>query len=201
VNDVVIAYEPESWHELFVMTGGATAALAGLIFVAVSLNHEDILKIPALPALAARTLSILIALVLFCVVGLAPGQTRTVFGAEILLIAVGLAVIVLGTTFRNLSGSQLVRRRLSLIGYAVVASIPGVVAGVSILIGAGGGLYWLLAQFIAGIVVAVYYAWILLIEIRRKPEPPQIRRKCSTAPWHGNDPVVNGCQNVCSFKT
>ena len=41
------AYEPELWHDLFVMTGGATAALAGLIFVAVSLNHEDILKIPA----------------------------------------------------------------------------------------------------------------------------------------------------------
>jgi hypothetical protein len=167
VSDVVIAYEPELWHELFVMTGGATAALAGLIFVAVSLNHEDILKIPALPALAARTLSILIALVLFCVVGLVPGQTRTLFGIEILVIALGLAAVVLGTTLRNLAGSRLVRWRLSLIGYALVASMPGVVAGFSVLIGTGGGLYWLLAQFIAGIVVAVYYGWILLIEIRR----------------------------------
>lgn len=163
----MIAYETELWHELFIMTGGATAALAGLVFVAVSLNHEDILKIPALPALAARTLSILIALMLFCVVGLVPGQSRIMFGIEILVIAVGLAVIVLGTTFRNLAGSHLVRWRLSLIGYSLVASIPGVVAGVSIIVGSGGGLYWLLAEFFTGIVVSVYYGWILLIEIRR----------------------------------
>ncbi|WP_213817133.1 hypothetical protein [Glaciihabitans sp. dw_435] len=163
----MIAYEPELWHELFVMTGGATAALAGLIFVAVSLNHEDILKIPALPALAARTLSILIGLVLFCVVGLVPGQSRTVYGTETLIIAVVLAGIVLGTTFRNLGGSHMMRWRVSLVGYALVASIPGVIAGISLVLGAGGGLYWLLAELIAGIVVSVYYGWILLIEIRR----------------------------------
>lgn len=29
------AYEAEMWHDLFVMTGGAAAALAGLNFVAV----------------------------------------------------------------------------------------------------------------------------------------------------------------------
>ena len=64
---------PGDWHDFAEMIGGASGALTGLLFVAVSLNHEDILKIPALPDLAARTLSILIALVLFCVVGLVPG--------------------------------------------------------------------------------------------------------------------------------
>jgi len=161
------AYDPELWHELFVMVGGATAALAGLIFVAVSLNHEDILKIPALPALAARTLSILIALVLFSMVGLVPGQPRVVFGLEVLVIGVGLAAIVLGTTLRNLGTSRKARWRVSLVGYALVSSVPGVIAGVSLVLGAGGGLYWLVGEFIAGIVVAVYNGWILLIEIRR----------------------------------
>ena len=32
------AHEPELWHDLFVMTGGAAAALADLLFVAVSPN-------------------------------------------------------------------------------------------------------------------------------------------------------------------
>jgi hypothetical protein len=42
-------YQPERWHDLFVATAGAAAALAGLIFVAVSINLEQILKYPALP--------------------------------------------------------------------------------------------------------------------------------------------------------
>ena len=161
------AYDPAVWHELFTMIGGASAALAGLIFVAVSLNHEDILKIPALPALAARTLSILIALLLFCTAGLVPGQSETVVGIEVLAIGLILATIVLGTTLRNLGGSELVQWRLSLVSLAVIASLPGVIAGISIIAGEGGGLYWLLGEFAAGIVVSVYYGWILLIEIRR----------------------------------
>lgn len=161
------AYDAEMWHDLFVMTGGAAAALAGLIFVAVSLNHEAILEIPALPALAARTLSILIGLVLLCLAGLAPGQPRLVLGLEVLVVGLVLATVVLVTTFRNIGGAEQAKWRVSLIGLAIVGSIPAVIAGASLVAGVGGGLYWLLAEFITGIVVAVYYGWILLIEIRR----------------------------------
>ncbi len=161
------AYDPELWHELFVMTGGAAAALAGLIFVAVSLNDEAILQIPALPALAARTLSILVGIVVLCVAGLVPGQDALVYGIEVLVIGVILAAVVLGTTLRNLGSSDQVRWRASLVGFAGLASLPAVVAGVSLVVGAGGGLFWLALEFVAGIVVAAYYGWILLIEIRR----------------------------------
>ena len=161
------AYDTEMWHDLFMMTGGAAAALAGLIFVAVSVNHEAILEIPALPALAARTLSILIGLVLLCLVGLTPGQSQVAQGIEVVVTGVALAVVVLGTTLRNLAGTTLRRWRVSLVALAIVASLPAVVAGVSLMTGSGGGLYWLLGEFVAGIIVAVYYGWILLIEIRR----------------------------------
>ena len=161
------AYDAELWHDLFVMTGGAAAALAGLIFVAVSLNHEAILEIPALPAMAARTLSILVAIVLLCVVALAPGQSSTLLGFEIAVIAGGLAAIVLSTTLRTVGRAELRRWRASLIGLGLLASLPALAGGVSLVAGAGGGLYWLLAEFVVGIVVAAYYGWILLIEIRR----------------------------------
>ena len=36
------AYHPEAWHELFVVLGGAIAALTGLLFVATSLHVERI---------------------------------------------------------------------------------------------------------------------------------------------------------------
>ena len=42
------AYQPEQWHDMFVAVAvaGAAAALTGLIFVAVSINLEQVLKYP-----------------------------------------------------------------------------------------------------------------------------------------------------------
>jgi hypothetical protein len=38
------AYQPERWHDMFVAMARAAAALTGLIFVAVSINLEQVLK-------------------------------------------------------------------------------------------------------------------------------------------------------------
>jgi len=37
------AFDPEAWHDFFIAAAGATAALSGLIFVAVSINLRAIL--------------------------------------------------------------------------------------------------------------------------------------------------------------
>ncbi len=42
-----------------------------------------------------------------------------------------------------------------------------IVAGISLLAGAGGGPYWLVAAVVLGIAGALFNAWILLIEIQR----------------------------------
>jgi hypothetical protein len=49
----------ESWENFAVMARGASAALTGLLFVAVSLNREEIAREPALRASAAQTLVLL----------------------------------------------------------------------------------------------------------------------------------------------
>jgi hypothetical protein len=37
-HEMLHVYQPEQWHDLFVMVGGGAATLAGLVFVAMSLN-------------------------------------------------------------------------------------------------------------------------------------------------------------------
>lgn len=48
-----------------------------------------------------------------------------------------------------------------------LATLPFVVAGISIVVGFGGGLYWLLAGVGVALIVGLLNAWILLVEILR----------------------------------
>lgn len=165
----MVAYELEQWHELFVMVGGASAALAGLLFVAVSLNLDHVLKYGALPSLAAQAVSLLVAVVVASVLGLAPGQGGRIYGIELLVLGVVVAAIETVPPIRGLS--QVPRHQLNwrlwLIGAGIAAAVPLLVGAISLIVGAGGGMYWILAWMVASLVVATYNAWVLLVEIRR----------------------------------
>jgi len=39
-------FKPEQWHDFFIMVGGGAAALAGLVFVAMSINLTTIAQDP-----------------------------------------------------------------------------------------------------------------------------------------------------------
>jgi hypothetical protein len=53
------AFEISRWKDLFVASAGASAALAGLVFVAVSINIDRILKFNGLPERALQTVLLL----------------------------------------------------------------------------------------------------------------------------------------------
>lgn len=48
-----------------------------------------------------------------------------------------------------------------------IATLPLVVAGIAVLVGGLGGLYWLVAGMVFSILVALFEAWVLLVEIHR----------------------------------
>lgn len=162
------AYNASEWHELFVATAGAAAALAGLVFVAVSINIERILKLDELPARAQMTMLLLLTVVLVSIIGLIPGQSRTALGVE--LLGEGLAF---GVVIAVLAKRGLPRRpeatSLSVIRFAVVAAgtLPFVIGAVSLLAETGGGLYWTVGGIVFAIVGGVANAWVLLVEILR----------------------------------
>jgi hypothetical protein len=160
--------QPAEWHDLFVAIAGAAAALAGLLFVAVSINLSRILKFEVLPTRAVETLSIMIGLLLLAVIMLIPGQGTTALGTEILILGLGLAVLLLPKRL-------LIRRNkdepltwtLTPIAIVVTGSLPMVAAGISVLARGGGGLYWLVPEIVLGFIGAIMNAWILLVEIHR----------------------------------
>ena len=79
---------PADWQDFAEMTGGASAALTGLLFVAVSVNASRIAGHQGLRASAAQTLVLFMAPLVMAAALLAPDQADWALGAE--LIAVGL---------------------------------------------------------------------------------------------------------------
>ena len=78
------AFDISPWKDLFVASAGAAAALAGLVFVAVSINIDRILKYQGLPERALQSVLLLLSVVLVSIIGLIPGQSRIALGAELL---------------------------------------------------------------------------------------------------------------------
>ena len=162
------AYDPSEWSELFVAAAGASAALAGLVFVAVSINLDRILQLPGLPDRALQTVLILVSVVVVSLLGLFPGQDRTALGIELTAVAIFFTLFtgILGKRSRPPSGAPVgwVAGRVVLAG---VATLPFLIGGISVLSGSGGGLYWTGAGILLAIMAGVSNAWVLLVEILR----------------------------------
>ncbi len=163
------AYSSAGWESLFVAEAGASAALAGLLFVAISINLERILQGAGLPGRAGEAMVLVVAVLGVSTLVLVPGQSPTALGAELLgigLIAVSSLVVIHVRAVRGRVGPSwgVLAGRIVL---AQLAVLPLLVAGVSLLLGAGGGLYWLVPGVLLCLVVAVLDAWVLLIEILR----------------------------------
>lgn len=163
-----MAYDPAEWSDLFVAVAGASAALAGLLFVAVSINLERILQFPGLPERALETLAMLLGVLLVSIVGLMPGQSHVALGAEVLGVALALAAFIARLPVSYTGPSEAPRRwSYSRWGLRLVATVPFLVGGVSLLAEGGGGLYWVAAGIVFAILAAVANAWVLLVEILR----------------------------------
>jgi hypothetical protein len=167
--DPGVAYNPAQWTGFFSAEVSASGALTGLLFVAVSINLPRILAISLLPARAAKALTTLVAILIAASFCLVPGQSKLFLGLELIFVGT-VAWFMVAIWERASSRGNTYVRSLQKVLLALIAHssvVPMIICGISLAIGYGGGLYWLVAGVIISFIAALLDAWVLLIEIQR----------------------------------
>ena len=162
-------FEIGLWHDYFLATGGIGAALAGLVFVAFSINLRSILMTPGVTGRGAEALVLLLGLPLVAIVALWPSDAHGRIGIAIAIVGVALWLEVTGIAVvaargpRSVTGARLGLR----IALGQLGTVPTILAGVSFVTEVGFGLDFLLISAIFGVVGGLIGAWVLLVEILR----------------------------------
>jgi hypothetical protein len=164
----------DEWHDFFLAQAGAAGVLTGLVFVGVSINLQQIVSEPGsgLAGRAAEALILLVGVLTASVLLLVPGQGPVMVGAEVLVVGLATWGCVVATQLLRLRSWGAMRpdlRQVFVLRIALgqIATLPLVIASVAVLAGGLGGLYWLVAGTVFLILVALFDAWVLLVEVNR----------------------------------
>jgi hypothetical protein len=157
------------WDTFFAAQLGASAALAGLLFVGISINMTKILKYPILVNRALQSLILLGTILVVSSFSLVPDQSLMFLGVEILIVGASVWAMV---TRLSIGSFRTVEKqyRWSWIGeslLAQVAVLSYVVAGIVTITLGSGGVNLLVPAVVASFVIALMDAWVLLVEINR----------------------------------
>ncbi len=98
-------YDPAAWTVFANTVAGGAAALAGLLFVGLSLNLSDVLKYPGVPARAATTLGLTVAILLTAIFVATPGQDRRALAVEVGMLGIATAAGVIVGLWHQRSGN------------------------------------------------------------------------------------------------
>jgi hypothetical protein len=157
------------WETFFTASAGAAAGLAGLLFVALSINLAQILKGPGFAARAGESFIPLAVTLIVSLLALVPGHAIKSFGVE--LTVMGAFVWAASTRIQLRAIRSRHFQKVWHVVYRLVvnqtANLSILLAGLSLLLGFPGGIYWLVPGFSLAFLGAMTNAWILLVEILR----------------------------------
>ncbi|WP_319452271.1 MULTISPECIES: hypothetical protein [unclassified Mycobacterium] len=161
----------EPWKDLLVASAGASAALAGLVTVAIATNISEILKFPWLPSRAATSIGLLVLILVVSIAGLMRPQPLLWFGIETIAFAAITWLITARTVWAKLAmRRETTRPRWEIVQEVLlyqVSVLPFVVGGVLLTLDDPNGMYWVSAGMIAAVVISMLTTWVLLIEVLR----------------------------------
>lgn len=162
-----MGYQATLWHDYFVMVGGGSAALTGLVFVAMTLHLEDITTDPVHRHRARTILAGLTAVFIRCALVLMGGQGAQAVALELIGVLVVVQVI-LYSSIRQAARSA--DRSVLLRALGSFACLVLEQAGAVILFfGSAWGLYVVGLGMMSSFVFMVTGAWLLLVGVGARP--------------------------------
>jgi modulator of FtsH protease len=159
----------ESWHDFLIALAGASGVLVGLLFVAMSISLDQLLKAPHLISRGAGCLALIAGILMMCCALLVPDLGQTAIAWIILLGAIGLWGVVTATGVRAFEEGKATYRKQGIVAivFFQLATLPQVAAGIGVFLVGTDALYLLAAGFMIAFIVAVLDSWVLMIEVRR----------------------------------
>jgi cation transport ATPase len=153
----------EQWSNFFVMVGGGAAALAGLVFIAMSINLPIINRDATHKNRAIATLTGFTAVFMVCAFALIGNQTYRWLGVEWLILALVPAITYIRVYVRA------TKTGLSSVGLSIGRFIMGtscyaaqIVGSVMLIFGHAAGLYIASAAMVLSFAFFISAAWLLI---------------------------------------
>ena len=163
---MVDPYSPEAWHDFFLASAGAAAALTGLLFIGLSLHVRYIASSSTHRNMARGSLIGLVLVLIASLIILIPESPQWM-GIE--LVALNLAYILGVGTYQvsiyqrmewKVPAGSIARQTLG-----VLLALAGVLGGVTLAVQSGGGLYIAALVVMAIVVWNLRNAWALLMGV------------------------------------
>ncbi len=158
-----------AWIAFFQAQVGASAALAGLVFVGLSISFGRIIASPHLPNRALEALLILALILGLSSLYLVPSQSLRALGIETLagggLIWAWILWLQV-STHRSIEPEHRHHAWINSL-FGQIATLWWVLGGAMLLTRGAEGFYWLPPAFLMGYALALFDAWVLLIEVNR----------------------------------
>lgn len=160
----------DQWDNFFVMVGGGTAALAGLIFVALSINPESIVRNITHKNRAINMLSGFSAIFMACGFALFGRQSLLALGIEWLgLWLIATVIFVRGYIVALRSGTTSVGLTPSRLAGGTLCYLAEVTGAVFLILGRGEGLTIAAVATIILFGFLISGAWLLIVGVYEDP--------------------------------
>jgi modulator of FtsH protease len=175
---VIDAYRPDIWHDFFVVTGSAAAALAGLVFVAVTLHLRAIAGHIGHRHRARTILASLGQILIASLIVLIPTLDHVGAGVALVIVTGWLLYATLKSTvqiapvLRRWRGDPIARTIAIRTTIGDLSMVMGFGGAIGVVAGYGPGLSFVGADMVVRFGLAIAGAWLLIVAVSE--EPPDI---------------------------
>jgi hypothetical protein len=156
----------DKWHDFFVMVGGGAAALAGLVFIAMSINLSIITRDATHKNRAIATLTGFTAVFMICAFALIGNQDYQWIGVEWLVVSIVPTITYIRVYIRaTKTGRSSVGLSIGRFIVGTTCYLAQIIGSVLLISGYVAGLYVASVAMVLSFAFFISAAWLLIIGV------------------------------------